>query len=69
NKQQITLAHQPISALGWPAMTMNFTVAKSVDLSDLSAKQSIRFELKKTPQGQFEIIAIQVADPATKVGH
>ncbi|MDC4168702.1 efflux RND transporter periplasmic adaptor subunit [Photobacterium damselae] len=69
NKQQITLAHQPISALGWPAMTMNFTVAKSVNLSDLSAKQSIRFELKKTPQGQFEIIAIQVANPATKVGH
>ncbi len=43
----LTLEHAPIEALGWPAMTMDFTVAKGVDLSDLHAGDRIRFTLQK----------------------
>lgn len=44
---EITLSHEPIPALDWPAMTMPFTVAKDVDLSGLKSGQRIRFWLEK----------------------
>jgi len=49
--QAINLSHEPIEALGWPAMTMDFKVSADVPLSALSAGESIEFSLHKDADG------------------
>lgn len=41
--RSITLAHGPVPALQWPAMTMTFTVAGSVPLAGISAGSQVDF--------------------------
>lgn len=42
----VTIAHQPIPELKWPAMTMPFAVADKGLFSRLKAGQKVEFELK-----------------------
>jgi Cu(I)/Ag(I) efflux system protein CusF len=42
----LTIAHEPIAALGWPAMTMSFKVDKPVLLEGVEAGQHIEFTLR-----------------------
>lgn len=44
-QQQVTLAHGPIEALGWPAMTMPFNVTESQLLEGISVGDRVSFEL------------------------
>ncbi len=41
----VNLTHQPIRALGWPSMTMDFKVAPSVDLGALKPGEAVTFTL------------------------
>ena len=43
----VKLAHDPIEALGWPSMTMDFFTAEGVDLSGIEKGQAVEFELRK----------------------
>jgi len=43
----LNLQHEPIEALGWPAMTMDFSVDPEVDLSQLSVNDKVMFQLEK----------------------
>ncbi|MBW8072714.1 MAG: cation transporter [Ferrovum sp.] len=45
-KGTITLAHQPIKELNWPAMTMTFKVAKSELLNGVTVGQHVNFTLQ-----------------------
>ncbi|MDL0432779.1 efflux RND transporter periplasmic adaptor subunit [Marinobacter sp. TBZ242] len=47
----ITLDHAPIPELSWPAMTMAFGLADSVDTGALTPDQTVRFEFRETPEG------------------
>jgi Cu/Ag efflux protein CusF len=47
----LKLKHEPIEAVGWPAMTMNFDVADGIDLAGLEKGQSIRFILSRSAPG------------------
>ncbi|MDP2379133.1 MAG: efflux RND transporter periplasmic adaptor subunit [Pseudohongiella sp.] len=51
---EITLAHEPISALGWPAMTMDFKVHNVSQLAKLKLGEQVEFELKL--QGEEYVI-------------
>lgn len=44
-KQQVTLSHGPIEALGWPAMTMPFKVTDAKLLEGIRVGDGVRFEL------------------------
>jgi Cu(I)/Ag(I) efflux system membrane fusion protein len=44
---EITLAHDAIPALGWPAMTMPFPLAKGVSTTGLKPGQKVRFMLEE----------------------
>jgi len=57
---QLTLEHDPIVALKWPAMTMKFDVLGSVDLSQLSAGQDVHFSLLKRADGSFVVEQVHV---------
>ena len=43
------LAHGPIPAIGWPAVTMEFPVAAGVDLSGLAPGRQVEFTLAPRP--------------------
>lgn len=47
----INLAHDPIPALDWPAMVMDFNIEKSVSLKGLNKDDKVEFELVKDKSG------------------
>lgn len=57
---KITLAHEPIPELGWPAMTMGFSLKRGLALG-LSVGDHVRFELMKMPDGGYMIMEIEKA--------
>jgi Cu/Ag efflux protein CusF len=62
-QHKINLSHGPISSLGWPAMTMEFPVAPSVDLSRIKPGSRVNFTLeKKGAAGMVEVQSVQPAE-------
>ncbi|HEX9462758.1 MAG TPA: copper-binding protein [Alphaproteobacteria bacterium] len=60
-QHKVTLSHQPISQIGWPAMTMEFAVAPAVDLNTVKPENRIDFSME---QGQGGMYVIQSIKPA-----
>ena len=59
--RKINLSHDPIPAIGWPAMTMDFAVAPNVDLRAIQPGTRINFTIEKGQGGMYEIRAITPA--------
>lgn len=57
----INISHQPVPEWEWPAMVMDFTSAKSLDLSAFSTGQHIDFLMKKQTDGQLQITDIKLS--------
>lgn len=55
----LTINHQPVPEWNWPGMTMNFNAAQGVDLTGFAKGQAIEFEMQKTDDGQYQIVAIK----------
>lgn len=56
---RVTLAHEPISQLQWPAMTMPFRLADSHAAHTLAAGDHVRFTLRPKPEnGEYVIESI-----------
>lgn len=47
----ITISHQPVPAIGWPAMTMRFRVVDPALSRGLQRGQQVRFAFEQAPQG------------------
>ncbi len=47
DENTVKLQHEAIDELGWPAMTMEFSVMGDVDLSKLSVNEGVMFQLEK----------------------
>jgi Cu(I)/Ag(I) efflux system protein CusF len=58
---KVNLSHGPIPSLGWPAMTMDFAVAPSVDLGAVKPGTRVNFSLEKGKGGMYEIQSMQPA--------
>ena len=58
----IDLEHEPIEALGWPAMSMSFLTLDGVDLSEFAVGQSVMFDLQRNEDGEWRISAIMAQD-------
>jgi len=54
----INLSHDPIASLGWPAMTMDFIAADTVDLSTVKSGDKVHFVLGEGEDGVYRIIQI-----------
>ncbi len=52
---KINISHEPISALGWPAMKMAFKVSKDIDLNHVKAMQTVDFKIAKGLDGTYVI--------------
>jgi Cu(I)/Ag(I) efflux system membrane fusion protein len=56
----LTINHQPVPEWDWPGMVMNFNLAEDVTSDGLKSGQAIEFEMKKTPDGMYEIVELRV---------
>ena len=55
----VTLAHDPVKSLKWPAMTMDFRVRDKASLATLKPGQKIEFELIEEKKGSYVISRIK----------
>ena len=60
-QHKINLTHEPIAALGWPSMTMEFPVATSVDLKGIKPGARVSFTIDKGKSGFYEVQSVQPA--------
>ena len=60
----LTITHDPIKALDWPTMRMDFEVAADIDLNRFKSGQLIEFELKK--QGDWDYLITTINHKKTK---
>ena len=58
---KVTIAHQPISQIGWPAMTMEFAVAPAIDLGALKPDSHVDFSMEQGKDGMYVIQSIAPA--------
>lgn len=55
----LSISHQPIEALGWPAMTMDFDLANSSLADGISPGSPISFEIVERKSGEWVITKLQ----------
>jgi len=60
--RMINASHEPIDEWQWPEMTMDFTVAESVDFSQLEEGVSLHLEITKNDDGSYVISNIHIMD-------
>jgi Cu(I)/Ag(I) efflux system periplasmic protein CusF len=58
---KINISHRPIPTIGWPAMTMDFAVAASVDLRGVQPGTRINFTIEQGDDGMYVIQSITPA--------
>ncbi|MDH5393106.1 MAG: efflux RND transporter periplasmic adaptor subunit [Gammaproteobacteria bacterium] len=51
DQHKLNMAHEPIPAINWPAMTMDFQFKHGVDVSGLKQGDAVQFHLEKTTDG------------------
>jgi Cu/Ag efflux protein CusF len=57
-QHKVNLSHNPIPEIGWPAMTMEFPVAPSVDLKAIKPGSRVNFTIEQGQGGMYEIKAV-----------
>ncbi|WP_105265128.1 efflux RND transporter periplasmic adaptor subunit [Pseudoalteromonas sp. T1lg76] len=58
--RMVNITHGPAKEWDWPEMTMDFTVADSVDIDALKSGQTLHFEVTKTDDGGYELTGIHI---------
>ena len=56
----LTINHEPIKALGWSAMTMNFFTSDKVSLADLKEGMTVHFSFEKQKDGNYLVTSVHV---------
>ena len=57
--KMLTLVHDAIPQWGWPDMTMDFIAADSVDFSQLSEGLTLKVEITKSSNGDYQVSDIE----------
>ncbi|MDA1371014.1 MAG: efflux RND transporter periplasmic adaptor subunit [Proteobacteria bacterium] len=57
--ETMTISHQPVAALGWPAMVMGFQIPSELDISTFAVGDSVMFEFSTTPEGMYRLSSIR----------
>ncbi|MBW2240805.1 MAG: copper-binding protein [Deltaproteobacteria bacterium] len=61
DERKINITHDPIPALGWPEMTMDFQLADAVTLEGIEPGQKVEFRLRKRADGAYVIESFDLA--------
>jgi Cu(I)/Ag(I) efflux system membrane fusion protein len=65
---KLTLSHDPVPALGWPAMVMDMPL-KGVDAATVPVGEPISFDLAKGEDGLYTIVGVRAAGEPARTGH
>lgn len=57
----VTLTHEPVAALGWPAMTMGFIASSQINLDEFAVGNLVRFEFQQLDDGRYQIVVMSIA--------
>jgi len=60
----VTIAHQPVAELGWPAMVMAFRIPPQMNIGELAVGDAVAFEFVITPEGAYQLATITAQDDA-----
>lgn len=60
--QEITISHEPVPSLKWPAMTMPFKLQTDDQVSGLEVGQRVRFSFSATKAGEYQIRDVEPLD-------
>lgn len=55
----VTLAHEPVASMKWPAMTMEFEVADKKMLDDVKPGAKVQFQFKEKSKGNYVVTEIK----------
>ena len=58
DENKLNMFHDPIDALGWPAMTMDFIVTDDIQIEDLSVDDKVIFQLEQN-NDRYRITSIR----------
>lgn len=64
----LNVSHQAIKEWDWPEMTMDFTVAESVDINLLKEDMTLHIEIEKNSDGNYEVINVHIPDDSMNMG-
>ena len=64
---KLSLSHDPIPELGWPAMQMDMPVA-GFDAAEVPLDQPVEFDLTKGEDGLFTIVAVRAGGMGAEIG-
>jgi len=67
--RMVNVDHQAIEAWDWPEMTMDFDVSESVDISSLETGMMLHVEIRKTDEGNYEIVKVHIPDGSMSMGN
>lgn len=61
-RRRVTLSHDPMPEIGWPAMTMVFPIPAGADMKHLHPGHHVDFTLRKAASGSYDLIDIRPSD-------
>lgn len=61
-ERKVKIAHGPIPALQWPAMTMAFGLSANVDITGLAEGAKVKFTLSRDSKGPWVVDEIRRAE-------
>ncbi len=64
--ETVTVSHEPIASLKWPAMTMDFAFANASLAGGAKPGTRIEFEFVERKPGEFVITSVKSASGAAK---
>jgi len=62
--RMINARHPAIAEWDWPAMTMDFTVAADVDMTQLQPGAELQLKIKQNKVGSYEVVDLRSAEEA-----
>lgn len=60
----VTIAHEAVTSVGWPAMTMTFKLADPKQAADLHANEKVHFTFTVGDKGESTVTSVKPTDHA-----
>jgi Cu(I)/Ag(I) efflux system membrane fusion protein len=56
--KSVTIEHEPVPQIGWPAMTMAFKAPSGMNITEVKKGETVRFAFRETADG-YELAEIE----------
>ena len=60
--ETVTISHEAVTPLDWPAMVMGFRLPPDLDMSEFAVNDNVTFEFTAMPSGMYRITNIRLRD-------